>query len=82
MPHHSAACRSDRSGTPVTSAVRAGVHSLAVLGDLVEADGVLVDEVAIDPAVLDHQVEHAGEQRRVAARLDRQDTGRRCARSA
>ena len=45
----------------------------AVFGDLFEADGVVGDEVAIDPAVFDHQVQHAREHRRVAAGLDRQE---------
>ena len=58
---------------PVTSAVRRGVHSLHVLGDRLEADGVLLDEVVVEPVVLDHQVQDAVEQRDVAARLDRQE---------
>ena len=43
------------------------------LGDRVEADGVRVDEVVIEPVVLDHQVQDAVEQRDVAAGLDRQE---------
>ena len=39
---------------------------------LIEADGVRVDERAIDPAVFDHQVQHAGKQRGIAPRLDRE----------
>ena len=58
---------------PVTSAVRRGVHSLDVLGDLVEADRVLADEVVIEPVVLDHQVQDAVEQGDVAARFDGQE---------
>jgi hypothetical protein len=33
---------------------------------------VIADEVVIDPAALDHDLQHAGEERRVAAWLDRQ----------
>ena len=73
VPHHSAACSSDRAGTPVTSAVRSERPLTAVLGDLIEADGMRLDEVAVDPAALDHHVEHAGEQRGVAPRLHGQE---------
>ena len=41
VPHHSAAWRMAASAMPVTSAVRRGVHSLDVLGHLLEADRVL-----------------------------------------
>ena len=44
----------------------------AVLGDLLEADRVRVDERVIEPVALDHDLQHAGEQRRVAPRLHRQ----------
>ena len=64
---------SSRSAMPVTSAVRRGVQSLDVLGDLLETDGVRGDEVVIEPVVLDHQVQDAVEQRDVAAGLDRQE---------
>src|SRR3954469_7303291 len=40
---------------------------LAVLGDLFEPDGLLVDKVAIDPAILDHEVQHTSEDRGVAS---------------
>ena len=46
---------------------------LDVLGDLLEADGVFLDEGVIEPVVLDHQVEDAVEQGDVAARLDGQE---------
>src|ERR1051326_1616452 len=46
---------------------------LHVLGDRVEADGVLLDEVVIEPVVLDHQMEDAVEERDVAAGLDREE---------
>ena len=72
MPHHSAACINARCGTPVTSAVRASVHSRQYVGDLLEPDGVRVDERVIEPVALDHDLQHAGEQRGVASRLDRQ----------
>ena len=72
VPHHSAACISARCGTPVTSAVRAQRPLPAVLGDLLEADRVRVDERVIEPVALDHELQHAGEQRRVAPRLHRQ----------
>ena len=45
----------------------------AVLGDLIEANGVRLDEVAVDPAAIDHHVEHAGEQRGVASGLHGQE---------
>ena len=73
VPHHSAAWRIAFSAMPVTSAVFRGVHSLTVLGHLLEADRVVADEVVIEPVVLDHQVQDAGEQGGVAARLDRQE---------
>ena len=44
----------------------------AVLGDLLEADRVRVDERVIEPVALDHDLQHAGEQRRVAPRFHRQ----------
>jgi hypothetical protein len=56
----------------VTLAVRAQRPLRAVLGDLLEADVCVVDERVIDPVALDHDLQHAGEQRRVAARLHRQ----------
>src|SRR6476620_9968851 len=45
---------------------------LAVLGDLLESDGVGLDERVVEPVALDHDPQDAGEQRRVAPRLDRQ----------
>ena len=44
----------------------------AVVRDLFESDGVLGDEGVIDPVALDHDLQHTGEQRGIAARLDRQ----------
>ena len=41
----------------------------AVLGDLLESDRVRVDECVIEPVALDHDLQHAGEQRRVAPRF-------------
>ena len=52
------------------------------LGRLLEPDGVVVDEVVVEPVVLDHQVEDAGEQRGVAAGLDREDQVARSGRAA
>ena len=65
--------RIDRSGTPVTSAVRAGVHCRQYSATCSKPTVCVVDELVIDPAVLDHQVQHAGEERRVAAGLDRKE---------
>ena len=44
----------------------------AVLGDLLEADRVRVDERVVEPVALDHDLQHAGKERRVASRLHRQ----------
>ena len=44
----------------------------AVLRDLLETDRVRVDERVIEPVALDHDLQHAGEQGRVAPRLHRQ----------
>ena len=44
----------------------------AVVGDLVETGRVGLDERAVDPVALDHDLEDAGKQRRVPARLDGQ----------
>ena len=38
----------------------------------IESHRVCVDELAIDPVMLDHQIEDAGEKRRIASRLHRQ----------
>ena len=73
VPHHSAAWRIARSAMPVTSAVRCGVHACTCSATCLEADGVLRDEVVVEPVVLDHQVQDAVEQRDVAAGLDRQE---------
>ncbi len=72
VPHHSAACIKRPCGTPVTSAVRGQRPLAAVVGDLFEADRVRVDERVIEPVPLDHDLQHAGEQRRVAAWFHRQ----------
>ena len=42
-------------------------------GSLVEANGVVVDEVVIEPVVADHLVEHGPEQRRVGAGADTEE---------
>ena len=42
-------------------------------GDGIEPDRVVLDERMIEPVVLDHQVQDAVEERRVASRLDRQE---------
>jgi hypothetical protein len=52
---------------------RRGVHSLTCSATCVEADGVVLDEVVIEPVVLDHQVQDAVEEGDVAPRLDRQE---------
>ena len=57
---------------PVTSAVFSGVHVLDVLGDGLEANGVLLDEFVVEPIVLDHQMQNAVKQCDVAAGLDGQ----------
>ena len=44
-----------------------------LLDVLVEADGVLLDELVIEPVVLDHEVKDAVEQRHVAAGLHRKE---------
>ncbi len=72
-PHHSAAWRMAFSLMPVTSAVRFGVHWRHVRRDLLEADGVLLDERMIEPVVFDHQVQDAVKQGDVAAGLDGQE---------
>src|SRR5690606_30157681 len=51
----------------------AGRPGFYALGNLVEADGMVLDEVMVEPVVLDHQVEDAVEQGGIAARLDRQE---------
>ena len=73
-PHHSAAWRMARSAMPVTSR-RAARRPLAnMLGHGRRTRRVwLVDELVIEPVVLDHQMQDAVEQRHVAARLDRQE---------
>ena len=43
-----------------------------MLGDRLEADRVLLNELVIEPIVFDHQVQNAVEERDVAAGLDRQ----------
>ena len=73
VPHHSAACRIAFSAMPVTSAVLRGVHSLTSSATCSKPTVWLLDEVVVEPVVLDHQVQDAGEQGGVAARLDRQD---------
>ncbi len=59
-----------------------GVPGSHVLGNLVEANGELLDEGPVDPPLLDHQVEHAVEQGDVTPRFDRQEqvagAGQRC----
>ena len=42
-------------------------------GHILKTDGVIVDEIMIEPIVFDHQMQHAVEQGDVAARLDRQE---------
>ena len=42
-------------------------------GRLVEADGVGVDELVVEPVVADQLVEHGAEQRRVGARTDAEE---------
>ena len=79
VAHISAAAINNFSGTPVIAAVCGRVHCAAIFVNLIEADRVGVDERAIDPAALDHDPQHAGEERRIAARLHRQDTDRRFA---
>lgn len=44
-----------------------------MFGDGFKADGVLLDELMIEPIVFDHQVQDAVEESRVAAGLDRQE---------
>ena len=44
----------------------------AVVGHLLEPDGVRVDERVVEPVALDHDLQHAGEEGGVAARLHRQ----------
>src|SRR5262245_2551756 len=45
----------------------------AVLRDLFEPYRPRVDELAIDPVVLDHEVQYARKERRIAPRPDRQE---------
>src|SRR5262249_46813982 len=49
-----------------------GCPLVTVARDILETDGQVLDELVIEPIVLDHQVEHSGEERRVAAGPDRQ----------
>src|SRR5579871_3231307 len=44
-----------------------------MLGQLVETDRMLGDEILIEPVVLDHQMQYAVEKRTVATRLDGQE---------
>src|SRR5215472_8189667 len=44
-----------------------------MLGDLLESRGMFLDEIMIEPIVLDHQMEDAVEQGDVAAGLDGQE---------
>src|SRR4029453_6785679 len=45
----------------------------AVLFNLLKLKGKPIDEFVVDPVVLYHLLQHAGEQCRIAARLDRQE---------
>ena len=72
VPHHSAACikRPLRHAGDLRGPRQRPLT--AVLGDLLESDRVRVDERVIEPVALDHDLQHAGKQRRVAPRLHRQ----------
>ena len=59
------------SVTPVISAVLAGGPLLHIFRNFVEPDGVLFDEVAVDPMVIDHEFEDAGKERHVATGFHR-----------
>ena len=58
---------------PVTSAVRRGVQSATSRATASNPTVWSLDERMIEPVVLDHQVQNAVEQRRIASRLDRQE---------
>ena len=55
------------------SAVLAGVHFAQYSATAIEAGGMCVDELVVEPVVLDHQVQNAGEERGITSGLDRQE---------
>ena len=74
VPHHSAAWRIELLGDAGDFGRLAAASTRCTCSaTCVEADRVLLDELVIEPVVLDHQVQDAVEQRDVAARLDRQE---------
>ena len=73
MPHQFRGLADGTLGDPrhFSGATRRPVADM--LGNLLEADGVFLDESMIEPVVLDHQVQNAVEQGDVTPRFDGQE---------
>ena len=73
VPHHSAAWRMARSEMPGDRRGAGGRPFRDAARHVLEARRAGLDEGVIEPVVLDHEVEDAGEEGRVAPGLDGQE---------